>query len=229
MKPMKVPFLSDAQLESAALELLRKYAKWKGTPPRPPIPVDDIVEGFLELTLEVADLRTRLGKDDVLGATWFDDSHVVIDSSLEGNEGRFSFTLAHETGHWQLHRPLIEMDKVSFPLFAREPGAKAGPAIVCRDKQRDPAEIQADKFAALLLMPAADVRAAAKLVQGEPLAIDNLVARKKAGERISELHSLAAEIIERGKFSNVSNQAMQIRLETLKLVVDASSPQRRLF
>jgi len=27
----------------------------------------------------------------------------------------------------------------------------------------------------------------------------------------------------------VSNQAMQIRLETLKLVVDASAPQGRLF
>ncbi len=225
----KVPFLADAQIESAAHELLRKYAKWKGEVPRPPIPVDAIVEGLLGLTLEVDDLRARLNKPDVLGATWLEDGLVVIDSSLEGNEGRFSFTLGHEVGHWQLHRPLIEMEKVTFPLFSREPGVKATPAIVCRDKQRDPAEIQADKFSAFLLMPASDVRAAAKQVQGEPLAIDNLVARKKAGEPISELRSLAAEIIERGKFSNVSNQAMQIRLETLKLVVDASAPQGRLF
>jgi len=229
MIPLKVPFLADAQLESAAQELLRKYAKWKGAPPRPPIPVDDIVEGLLGLTLEITDLRARLGKDDVLGATWLDDGHVVIDSSLEGNEGRFSFTLAHETGHWQLHRPLIEMEKVTAPLFAREPGAKAGPAIVCRDKQRDPAEIQADRFAAFLLMPASDVRATAKQLQSEPLAIENFVARKKAGEPISELRFLASEVIERGNFSNVSNQAMQIRLETLKLVVDASAPQGRLF
>lgn len=64
---LKVPFLADRQLESAATELLRKYAKWKGTPPRPPIPVDDIVEGLLELSLSIGDLRTRLGKNDVLG------------------------------------------------------------------------------------------------------------------------------------------------------------------
>ena len=224
---LKVPFLADRQLESAATELLRKYAKWKGAPPRPPIPVDDIVEGLLGLSLSIGDLRTRLGKNDVLGATWLDDGHVMIDSSLEGNEGRFSFTLAHETGHWVLHRPIIEMEKVTVPLFAREPNAKPGPAIVCRDGQRDSAEIQADKFAALLLMPASDVRAAVKQVTGEPLAIDNFVARKKAGERIAELRDFAAEVIAKGGFTNVSNQAMQIRLEALKLVVDGA--QGRLF
>ena len=48
---LKVPYLADAKLESAATELLRKYAKWKGTPPRPPIPIDDIVEGLLGLSL----------------------------------------------------------------------------------------------------------------------------------------------------------------------------------
>jgi len=29
---LKVPFLADSQLESAATELLRKHAKWKGAP-----------------------------------------------------------------------------------------------------------------------------------------------------------------------------------------------------
>ena len=76
---LKVPYLSDAQIESATQELLRRYTKWKGAPPRPPIPVDAIVEGVLELTLEVTDLRARLGKDDVLGATWLNDALVVID------------------------------------------------------------------------------------------------------------------------------------------------------
>src|SRR5690606_38999566 len=90
---LKVPYLADVKLESAATELLRKYAKWKGTPPRPPIPIDDIVEGLLGLSLSIGDLRARLGKDDVLGATWLEDGHVMIDSSLEGNEGRFCFTL----------------------------------------------------------------------------------------------------------------------------------------
>ena len=223
----KVPFRSDAQIESAVQELLRQYAKAKGEPPRPPIPVDAIAESVLGLTLEMGDLRKKIGKPDVLGETWIDDALVVIDSSLEGNEGRYSFTLGHEVGHWQLHRPLRDMEKFTFPLVSRVPCAKATAAIVCRDGQRDSAEIQADKFAALLLMPASDVRAAVKLVTGEPLAIDNFVARKKAGERIAGLRDFAAEVIAKGGFTNVSNQAMQIRLEALKLVVDGA--QGRLF
>jgi Zn-dependent peptidase ImmA (M78 family) len=217
---LKVPFLADRQLESAAQELLRRYAKWKGALPKPPIPVEDIVEGLLELTLSIGDLCGRLGKSDVLGATWLDDGHVMIDSSLEGNEGRFSFTLAHETGHWVLHRPIIEMEKVTVPLFAREPNSKPAPAIVCRDGQRDPAEIQADRFAAYLLMPAADVRAATKTVSDQPLVVERLEERRKAGEALPELKRFAADVIERGSFSNVSNQAMQIRLVNLKLAID---------
>jgi len=78
-------------------------------------------------------------------------------------------------------------------------------------------------------MPSSDDRAAARLVTGVPLAIDRLEARRKAGELVPELKSLAAEVIERGAFSNVSNQAMQIRLVALKLVTDASNPQRSLL
>ena len=59
----KVPFRSDAQIESAVQELLRQYAKAKGEPPRPPIPVDAIAESVLGLTLEMGDLRKKLGSD----------------------------------------------------------------------------------------------------------------------------------------------------------------------
>ena len=45
--------------------------------------------------------------------------------------------------------------------------------------------------------------------------------------RSAELRDFAAEVIAKGGFSNVSNQAMQIRLEALKLVVDGA--QGRLF
>ena len=165
----------------------------------------------------------------MLGATWLDDGLVVIDSSLEGNEGRFSFTIGHEIGHWQLHRPLLEMEKVTLPLFSREPGTKASQAIVCRDKQRDDAEKQADKFASFLLMPATDVIATAREVNGGPLTIDHFAKRKEAGEWFPELRDFAAEVIAKGNFSNVSNQAMQIRLETLKFVTDGSNPQRSLL
>lgn len=228
--PLKVPFLEARAIESAATELLRRYATWKGTPPRPPIPIDDIVEGLLNLSLGVADLRGRLG-NDVLGATWLDEGHVVIDSSLEGNLGRFEFTLAHETGHWQLHRPIIEMEKVTVPLFARELDAKATPAIVCRtSKRRDSAEWQADTFAACLLMPASDVRATVKAAFGDELPTrEGIEARRKSGQPDPWLRGVSDHVIDTGNFENVSNEAMRYRLLDLKLVVDASNPQRKLL
>lgn len=40
---------------------------------------------------------------------------------------------------------------------------------------------------------------------------------------------VAAQVIATGSFDNVSNTAMRLRLLDLKLVVDASDPQRSLF
>jgi Zn-dependent peptidase ImmA (M78 family) len=97
---IKVPFLTPAQIESAARELLAKYTRWKEEDLKPPIDVDEIVEGYLELDFEVTDLKEVIGIGDVLGATWFDEKRVCVDSSLEGNEGRFAFTVAHEIGHY---------------------------------------------------------------------------------------------------------------------------------
>ena len=228
--PLKVPFLQTRVIEDAATDLLCLYAKWKGKPPRPPIPVDDIVEGLLNLSLTLGDLRGRFG-NDVLGATWLEKRHVVIDSSLEGNTGRFAFTLAHEVGHWQLHRPIIELEKMTVPLFSFEPNEKATPAIVCRtSKRRDPAEWQADAFAACLLMPASEVRAAVKTAFGDDLpTTEGIEERRKSDEPDPWLRGVADHVIEKGDFENVSNEAMRYRLLDLKLVIDASNPQRKLL
>ena len=125
MLRLKVPFLKPDEIESAVVDLRRKFSKWTGAPLRPPIPIDDIVEKYLRLSFAIIDLRAKLGIRDVLGATWFDEQRVCVDQSLEGQEGRYSFTLAHEVGHWVLHRPLYEMEKVrartkiKFPFLQR--------------------------------------------------------------------------------------------------------------
>ena len=163
LAPIKVPFRTHTELDHMAAELLRKYSAWKGSPTRPPIDVEEIVEGLLDLDFEVEDLREILGMPDVLGATWLEDRLIRVDQSLEGKEGRFAFTVAHEVGHWVLHGPIIEMEKVTLPLFAAKPDEAPKPAIVCRSgAYRQPAEWQADQFAARILMPATDVRAVAE-------------------------------------------------------------------
>ena len=225
----KVPFRKPAEIDHMVFDLLHKYAKAKGAPPRPPIDVDDIAEKYLKLDLEVTDLKELLKMPDVLGATWLEDKVIRLDCSLEGQEGRLAFTLAHEIGHWWMHRPIIEMDKVTLPLYAFEEGRPARPAIVCRSTKKDSAEWQADQFAARLLMPDSDVRSAAKQVHDElPVLIPHMKDAK--GETVfgPELRDFASAVMSAGGFSNVSKQAMCIRLVELKLVEDAHARQGRL-
>jgi hypothetical protein len=221
---LSVPYITDRKIEQAATELLTRYAVYAGAPPSPPIPVENIVEGLLEVTLEVGDLRERLGMKDVLGATWLEDKYMMLDSTLDDQPGRFAFTLAHETGHWCLHRPLLEKAKGTIPLFPHVKGAKPTPAIVCRSgKKRARHELQADKFAACLLMPPAAVRASALAAFGRcPLAIAGLNARRQAKEPDDELWDAAETVVNAGNFANVSNTAMRLRLVELKLVVDGA-------
>ena len=94
MMKIKVPFLTSSDLDHAVNDLLRRYGEWRKEPAKPPIDVDEIVEGYLSLLLEVDDLRQRLGFSDVLGATWFDENRICIDQSLEDKEGRFALPTA---------------------------------------------------------------------------------------------------------------------------------------
>lgn len=227
MLQMKVPFLTMDALDEAVTGLLRDYAGWKGSVPTPPINVDEIVEGFLGLDFALADLRALLGIPDVLGATWFEEKKVRVDQSLEGKEGRLSFTLGHEVGHWVLHRPVWEGKKANRSLFEGD----AGPAIVCRSSQRKvPAEWQADQFAVRLLMPESDVRAVARRVQGEMAAAwPGLRKRLDANEVDERLRELAEGVILEGNFTNVSNEAMRHRIVELGLAKDQREVPARLF
>ena len=64
-----IPYRSDADINSAALELLAKIGK--GTVGlRPPIPVDAIIEKHLRISLEIVDMQRRVGLPDVLGAAY---------------------------------------------------------------------------------------------------------------------------------------------------------------
>ena len=226
MLRLNVPYLRPVDLDYAVRELLHGYAAWKKAKVVPPIDVDEIVEGYLGLTLEVVDLKGLIGFRDVLGATWLDEGCVRIDESLESQEGRFAFTVAHEIGHWQLHRPHYELSKLTLPMFSLEVGAAPTAAVVCRATERKvPAEWQADQFAARLLMPAAAVRTAALAVCNDRLPVwDGLAANRKAGTLDRRLYDLAVEVLDVGNFANVSKEAMSYRLLDLQLVKDSSVP-----
>jgi Zn-dependent peptidase ImmA (M78 family) len=185
--------------------------------------VEDIIERHLGLALGFEDLEERLGMRDVLGATYVRSRRIVINERLleERHEGRLVFTLAHEVGHWDLHRAYAD------EAARRNPTAET---IVCRSgRAKEPIEWQADYFAACLVMPEPDVLQAFAMAYGtDMLVLQNerrTIGRPGPGciEPCAENWPfLAAMVCEIGGFTNVSKQAMAIRLQDLGLLVNAS-------
>jgi hypothetical protein len=161
--PKKVPFLKQEQIERDAEALLAEYECARGVQIDPPVPIEDILEKHLKLRVEFDDMHQLLGvprsapgrEPHILGAILFNERCIVIDESLDpeeypAKEGRYRFTLAHEGGHWRLHRNLFTADPAQVSLLDEQ----AQPAIVCRSSDtKEPIEWQADFYASCLLMP----------------------------------------------------------------------------
>jgi hypothetical protein len=156
MRDLIIPFIPAQRIESAAKVLLDEFERFRGVPVTPPIPVEDMVEKMLGLDLEYAEnLESMFGYPDLLGATELEEGRIWIDSSLLKNPRRMAFTVAHECGHWRLHKPLFDALKKKYPATADA----LRPTIECRSSEkRAPEEWQADRFAAALLMPEEAVR-----------------------------------------------------------------------
>jgi Zn-dependent peptidase ImmA (M78 family) len=219
---MKVPWLSQSKIENVAADLIDRYQMIVGHKIHPPVPVELLIERALDITLGFEDLREQLGIDDVLGATYVDKRKISIDTSLlpERLEGRLCFTLAHEAGHWVLHRNLVDHD------YRTESESRN---IFCRKRDaRKPIEWQADYFASCLLMPEKEVNRAFEMVYGEkPLMIYNVKSEFcgpiSFDPSVETWPMIADKLIDTGGFSNVSKQAMIIRLQKLGLVRNATN------
>jgi hypothetical protein len=185
--------------------------------PKPPVPIEEILEQYLRLHLEFDNIHERLGLDQVDGATVAETRQVFVDERLDPIEhpeleGRYRFTVAHEIGHWQMHREVRDLHLL---------GQGRNPAAVGSYREF---EWQADKFASYLLMPEHLVRRQWKAVFGQedPLILktdvaamgaSNLGSRAEFVEAFANHHSesLASEF-------KVSVTAMRIRLQELGLL-----------
>jgi len=219
----KVTFLHVDKIEGASLRLLGEYGQKFETVDKPPIPVEEILDAHLELSLGVDDLVEQLGLSDVLGATWVQDRRVLIDQSLDptenpSKEGRYRFTVAHEVGHWELHRHLFMQNQDQTSLF----GKSEQPSIVCRTcSRKEPIEWQADTFSGFLLMPKDMVFRAWESLHGSrtPYIAEDEMADLSAKRGLAEDELPTVDVARElaAKF-NVSGQAMQIRLIGLGLI-----------
>lgn len=222
----RVPYLRESEIEREAELLLDEWSE-TGHEVSMPIPLDEIVECHLRLAFHVEDLRKRFGDHGVLGAIWFSDGTVRVDSSLDPVEhpemrGRYNFTIAHEVGHWRLHRAHLRCDPSQAMLFK----ANGEPAFVCRDGDTVPEEWQANYFAGCLLMPRDLLRNAWRDWRGNdaPVSLAELgVCPSTAPEKDREIvfERFCRPLAER---IAVSAQAMRIRLETMELLVKEYKP-----
>jgi hypothetical protein len=218
----KVPYLPKQHIEDEATLLLGEYGRVHGVVTAPPIPIDDIIEVHLRLTVEFKEMEKLFTVGDVHGALWVNRKLVGVDVSLDptkhpAKQGRYHFTLAHEAGHWRLHRHLYLRPADQRGFF---PDGEEKPDVVCRSSEKKkPIEWQADQFAANLLMPREILKRAWHEWHGSMAAIylTDLRAESSdeaADEMLSEnaARPLACQF-------QVSAEAMRIRLEELRLLL----------
>src|SRR6267378_7619761 len=144
--------------------------------PRPPVPVDE-----LAAALDI-DVRSSAGNDDVSGALIRNDDSVVIAVNSAQHENRQRFTIAHEIGHFLLHKGT----QVHFDDDFRINYRKADSTGIATDDEKE-----ANWFAAALLMPEHFLRKdwlRLRLENHAALgAIQSLAVRYKASPKAMEL------------------------------------------
>ena len=154
---IKVKYLTEDEIEKDAKLLLAEYEDTIGEPIKLPVPVDDITTYHLALRLGFDDLHKTLNRPmlrsqpDILGAIWVEKELVLIDQHLNPKNnpsmlGRYRFSVAHEIGHWRLHRSYVARDANQTFLFE----TSTEPTVICRaSEEHEPIEWQANFFAGL--------------------------------------------------------------------------------
>ena len=146
-------YISKEDLEVMAIDAISGFELNNGQILKPPVPLDQIMEGHLGLTIQFSGQLPA----DVLGCLSVKDRIVTINERLDTygcpqNEGRCNFTIAHEGGHEIAHAPYLRTTTDLRDLFGR--GAAPVTTILCRkDNQNAKIEFQANYIGAALLMP----------------------------------------------------------------------------
>lgn len=176
---MIFPWRTEGHIRQAAQSLLHEaFGPASGRPPK--IDLEELVCDFLSETQGLAfnddaSLGIRDG-DMILGRTYPLRDRIELDRSLkaQGQEGRYRFTLAHELGHWVLHRPLYLAEAQSIDLFEAPPQSEELVSLNravfpgARYKSVAPEEWQANCFATCLLLDPESLRAEFVRRFGEP-------------------------------------------------------------
>jgi Zn-dependent peptidase ImmA (M78 family) len=132
-----------------------------------------------------------LSSSSLSGFAYQKDNERVIGVNKLENDERQRFTIAHELGHLFLHKNAVNYDQGGIMMF-RDGHSSEG---------TDHREVQANRFAAELLMPEKDIR------------LD--LAEQETFDLMTAPNLLQPFVQKMAKKYQVSEQAMSIRLTTL--------------
>jgi Zn-dependent peptidase ImmA (M78 family) len=151
-----------------------------------PVPVEEVAERLgAKLSYEPFD-----DEEDISGVLYRSEEQIVIGINSKHVKARQRFSIAHEIGHLVLHKGALFVDKTV--RFNRD---------AISSKAVDQKEIQANQFAAELLMP-------------ENLILNEVNKRLKKKSKLSEL----VIIDELAGVFGVSTQSMEFRLINLGIL-----------
>jgi Zn-dependent peptidase ImmA (M78 family) len=142
--------MSAEEIAAFAEECARKYNPSSVAP----FPYENVLSAFRDLEIHFVDLED----DEASGVTLFDGGKISILINSTKPETRQHFTLGHELGHYFLHEALVRKWEM---VVDRDPYLD-GPNMLYRadDLIKTEYEIEANIFAATLLMPEQLVRKA---------------------------------------------------------------------
>ena len=230
---MKYPYLPAKDIERAADGLLARAFGGKI-----PVPMDleailfDLLAEEEKLAFDDERVLGRKDGDRILGQMWPFRNRIEICASLKDphskgrRKGRYRFTVSHEIGHWVLHRPLHLESKTRRlhglfgPADAQDRMVSLQRNVFATDSVSAPEEVQANRFAASLLIPGSVLRQEFARRFGRPPVVTNL------GDSV---HATAIDLAQRTTRSiatslcdgfEVSREAMAIALESAGYVTD---------
>jgi Zn-dependent peptidase ImmA (M78 family) len=146
---------------------------------QPPVPVEKLAE------LSGAAVRYEPFDGKLSGLLYRSTDGSIIGINSLHAAVRQRFSIAHEVGHLLLHEPQLQIDEHAFIAFRNPESSKAS----------DPAEVEANQFAATLLMP------------------EGLLS--KSVKALGESPDVEAGIRRLSQIYEVSQEAMTIRLTSL--------------
>lgn len=225
-----VPFLSAAEIEGVAHEVLQKYHP---EALRTPCftKVAEILQGLNQntgLLFTMADLG-HAGKAKILGKVNFSKKVLALDHCLSNEmKSAFRFTAGHEIGHWVLHRHKWRDLNLS-GYYASNEELTDDDTTLCRLEKRsgkDWLEFQANVFAASLVMPTKPFERA--LIEAQKsLGIQRNLGVIFLNEDTTSSWDYQQTVAILSHQFDVSKESVRVRLRTRQLIVEDTKKQVR--